>query len=308
MILMAKVPSNGTGSGGKRIKTVKWGKSLARLADWSKNNPMVHWRHHIEGAIGKELDMLARWAMAHPEKINLIVKQLGIVCESKDFNDRPFEVQELFVEKLGEHDKSKPKIDMRIIPESLFPIDQITKVLAEQGRSVDLKTASQVRQGRLTVWEGRYKFAITADEAPLATIEISPTNVLETDQTPGPLHPGIAEFIINENSRSFEREAAPDGYPIIRRRYYGLNWWAGIKRFWLDDTLREKGVGETWWQQHIKPFLKSSGFDLAAVHGTCMSKPAVAAFWSEQGFKAGMALNIANAADDIVFYISFRKI
>ncbi|MBM3254119.1 MAG: hybrid sensor histidine kinase/response regulator, partial [Candidatus Omnitrophica bacterium] len=215
----------------------------------------------------EKLNELVRIALLDRSKVKVIVEGL----EDRFIKDD-------FIHLLVEKDQSRPRLNLNISAESLFPIEIITGALGAEGKMDKFNARIQERE------DGSINISLVFEDKILATARFFiRNNILIKAQQPS-LGDYFESILQNENSGYFDY---PIGIEGTARRYYCLNWWADILFFELTSELQGKDIGRIWYEEYIEPYLRRCGVNIIGVHGDCLTNTRVHEFWMNRGFSEG---------------------
>ena len=93
------------------------------------------------------------------------------------------------------------------------------------------------------------------------------------------------------------------------RTVYNLNWMADIVHFFIPPELRYRGLGSILYAHYLEPYLRSRGFAIACIRGTCLDSEDVTVFWRHQGFSERLHINTATKDSKRTYnYAAFKRI
>lgn len=237
-------------------------------------------------AVFLSIDALADYVKDHLEMAPRVVDDL--------FMPEDLDLVVQFIEMLSARDPTRLKFDMSIPPESLFPMQEISTWLSNQGRAGTLK----VRRGTADSEDRRQLSLILIEngaEQSIADIDIQTRNKLIFDRP----HETILSFIQQVVWRT---GSGSRGNKV--QTFYNLNWMASIHHFEMHAGL----FGEVWYLQYVEPYLRRCGFTAVVVEGKCQGTPWTKAFYSRMGFSQEFNVDPARDADKTQSYLSFKTL
>jgi GNAT superfamily N-acetyltransferase len=209
----------------------------------------------------------------------------------------------------------------------LFPLVELKKILEEEGieANFSIKGKIEEKEINLTLYLGDIR---------LLAIKLEKENSVEflVKELPPELPEIFKETLINEDTTiTYEtasrlpqhqqnpvisEELAYDpaarqhlyGTSFMKVKYKNLNWFAEIEDFLVNRTYMGRGIGTTWYQKHIEPYLKKCGFNVTAILGKCMELQEVRDFWRKMGFSEPIILNdLRGESEEVIYYLSIKK-
>ena len=237
------------------------------------------------------MDSLLGYATKYPELIKLIVDSLP-----------DFEAKREFIYYLEMQDATRPNFNLQIIPQNLFPIEEISKSIGLRREDMTSAiTSFEPETAPLMIASIKYRDTV------LAEIVIKPRRTLVVSKKyQEHLPEDIREVLWDETASGYC--ASETG---ITRVYYNLNWRAEIVKFVLSPSLQGKGIGPIWYRNYIEPYLRNCGFSIIAAQGTCFEADLpmdVKKFWRSLGFSDPFPINRAPTADTVVYSISVKRL
>ncbi len=210
----------------------------------------------------------------------------------------------------------------------LFPLEEFRKMLVTEGIEVKFNIKSEITEDKIHL-------VLYNKDIMLAEIKLNKKNslVFVVKESPPELPEELQQILINENTKiiyeiasympkhqqnlEISEELANDpvarmrryGTPFMRVRYENLNWFPKIEYFLIRGFYQRRGIGAKWYQEHIEPYLKESGFSVVTVLGSCMESLGVRTFWQEMGFSKPIILNdLCGESEEIQEFIVFKEI
>jgi len=183
-------------------------------------------------------------------------------------------------------ERQDPSFDTSVVPESLFPIDQITTELNRKHIPVDLKVEVVEMNAKiiaLRLFNGKKRMAtlvlrISSDELEIESLvpfRLPNADILATKE---------ASYDVIKKSSCWQG-------PVETRRYHNLVRRGEIVYFELAEGIRREHIGPIWYQKHVEPYLIKCGVSVASIQGTCLTDMSVFSFWRHQGFGRNFCLN-----------------
>ena len=198
------------------------------------------------------------------------------------------------------NESTRPKFDLNISPEVLFPIEEIRKIMRLKGENEPIKMVSD----KLT--EGQLDIRLITEHRVIASLTVKASNTLFMSSNNPNLEGGLKDILWKEGVSSFKDTS---GMVLeTERTYRNLKWRTDITHFWLNENLRGHGLGSTWYINKIEPYLQRCGFKVVSVYGTCLDLGKIQNFWEGCGFSNSQQLNQVYNGDTVLKFIFVKRL